>query len=86
MQGIIKKLKETYGFILIEDDRQIFFHASTWLSKSHPAVDDVVEFDLIPSHKPQFREQAINVRKIRTEPSVDTANILAGQSGSEVQS
>ncbi len=85
MQGIIKKVKETYGFILIEDDRQVFFHLSTWLSKLAPTEGDAVEFDLVPSHKPQFKEHAVKVRKIRTE-TASAASILAGKSGSGVQS
>ena len=77
MQGIIRKVKPTYFFILIENDREVFAHLSGWLSKDAPREFDEVEFDLIPSHKPQFKEQAVRVRKIviASPSAVDT---LAG--------
>ena len=79
MQGTITKIKDSYGFILIDNESQVFFHLSTWLSKRPPILGDEVEFDLAPSHKPQFKEHAIKVRRIRKEP--DAANILAGLGG-----
>jgi cold shock CspA family protein len=77
MQGIVKKIKGTYGFILIENDRQIFYHASSWLSKDSATEGDTVEFDVIPSHKPQFKEQAIHVKKITTKTE-DGMQVLGG--------
>ena len=84
IKGTIRKVKPTYFFILIENDRQVFAHLSGWLSNDAPREFDEVEFDIIPSHKPQFREQAINIKKIVTKPvstSTEAANILAGQAG-----
>ena len=79
LKGIIHKVKPTYGFILVENVKQVFFHISQWLSKDAPQEFDEVEFDLVPSHKAQFKECANNVRKISTLPS-GVENLLAGQS------
>jgi hypothetical protein len=64
MQGIVKKVKDKYFFILIPDTRQIFGHVSSWLSYPGPRLDDLVEFDLVVSLKPQYQYQAANVKRI----------------------
>jgi hypothetical protein len=76
-QGIIIKIKPTYGFILVEDIKQVFFHVGQWLSKDLPKEFDAVEFDLVRSHKPQFKECANNVRKIVPPISGAAINSLA---------
>ena len=77
MQGIVKKVKDKYFFILIPDNRQIFGHVSSWLSYPGPRLDDLVEFDLMGSLKPQYQHQAANVRRIG---SISTpATIAAGR-------
>ena len=78
MEGIIRKVKGTYGFILIPNDRQIFYPISAWLNLEEPCVGDHVIFDVIQSVKPKYQEQAANVRKIGGI-SPDAENILAGQ-------
>jgi hypothetical protein len=64
MQGIVKKVKDKYFFILIPDARQIFGHVSSWLSYPGPRLDNLVEFDLVVSLKPQYQHQAANVKRI----------------------
>jgi hypothetical protein len=75
MEGIVKKVKDKYFFILIPDTRQIFGHVSSWLSYPGPRLDDLVEFDLVVSLKPQYQHQATNVKRIGsiTSPETDTA-------------
>ena len=75
MQGIVKKVKDKYFFILIPDTRQIFGHVSSWLSYPGPRLDDLVEFDLMGSLKPQYKHQAANVKRIGsiTAPVTDAA-------------
>jgi hypothetical protein len=79
MEGTIKKVKDKYFFILIPDSRQIFGHTSSWLSYPGPRMDDVVEFDLVPSLKPQYKDQAANVKRIgsASTPIADAVAALA---------
>ena len=85
MQGTIRKVKPTYFFILIENEREVFAHLSGWLSKDTPREFDEVEFDLIPSHKPQFKEQAVRVKKTATLSQAGAEALAgAGQNGEAV--
>ena len=73
MQGIIHKVKDRYFFILIPDSRQIFGHISSWLSFPGPRVNDIVQFELVQSLKPQFHDQAANVKRTgHIEPPIST--------------
>jgi hypothetical protein len=77
MKGIVKLVRPKYIFILIPDDRQIFAHSSTWMSIDPPCVDDVVEFDIAPSIKPQYKDQAMRVRKISCDANRSAIDVLA---------
>jgi cold shock CspA family protein len=81
MKGKIHCLKPTYGFIKFKDGngefRQIFFHASNLLAEDSAVVGDVVTFDIIPSHKAQYKDAATHVRVIRDAHGTTGESVLA---------
>jgi cold shock CspA family protein len=86
MQGFVRVFRETgFGFIVVKDTRQIYFHASHWLSESIPAAGDYVSFEIGPAKNSRFPDQAINVRKINVATSKEGTDVLSGQSTTEVK-
>jgi len=76
MEGLIIKVKEKYGFILVDGSRQIFYHISGVLTRGL-REGDTVTFDLVQSLKSQYQHQAINVKRIPGPISTSVVEALA---------
>lgn len=75
MVGKVQTYNEIRGFgFLLQDFRtKIFFHVHQWKSNTPPRVGMMVTFDVVPSGKAGFKNQAANVRPIETGLTSDEA-------------
>jgi cold shock CspA family protein len=84
MQGIIRIYKsQGFGFIIVPNERQVYFHISAWLHEEEPLPGDRVSFDLVRcNRKPGFPDEASNV--VRIEPGKEAINSLATPVGGQI--
>lgn len=66
MIGKVQSYNELRGFgFLLQDFRtKLFFHVHQWKADVPPQVGMVVTYDVIPSGKGDFKNQAANVRPL----------------------
>jgi cold shock CspA family protein len=66
MQGIIKHLREDrgFGFVIVENGDELFFHASHAPAFDEMRLGDRVEFKTQPSRTKADRMEAIDVRLV----------------------
>ena len=70
-QGRLIKRTKTFGFVKTDAGHEFFVHFSQYLSGFTPELNQILEFELAPSHRDDKPPMAVRVRVVRKAAEVE---------------